>query len=117
MSIQEIKQVIVVNSELALPKGKLAAQVAHAALAAYLETAPKVRSAWVSVGMPKVVLKAATEAALQDLQAKAQSAGLPAVLIQDAGRTVVPAGTVTCLGIGPATAAELEPITGHLKLL
>src|SRR5687767_6303762 len=117
VSTQEFKQVIVVNSELALPKGKLAAQVAHAAVAAFLEAAPKARSAWLSVGMPKVVLKAATEAALQELQAQAQAAGIPVALIEDAGRTVVAAGTVTCVGIGPAAASELEPLTGELKLL
>jgi peptidyl-tRNA hydrolase, PTH2 family len=117
VSTQELKQVIVVNSELGLPKGKLAAQVAHAAVAAFLEAGPKARSAWLSAGMPKVVLRAATEAALQELHAKAQSAGLPVALIEDAGRTVVAEGTVTCVGIGPATAAQLEPLTRELKLL
>lgn len=117
VSTQELKQIIVVNAALSLPKGKLAAQVAHAAVAAFLEAAPKAKSAWLFAGMPKVVLKAANEAALQELQAKAQSAGMPVALIQDAGRTVVSAGTVTCVGIGPATAAQLEPLTGELKLL
>lgn len=116
MSIQELKQIIVVNVELSLPKGKLAAQVAHAAVAAFLEATPEARSAWLSAGMPKVVLKASREA-VQALEAKAQSAGLPVALIQDAGRTVVPEGTVTCVGIGPATTAQLEPLTGELKLL
>lgn len=117
MSIQELKQVIVVNAELGLPKGKLASQVAHAAVAAFLEAGSKARSAWLSVGMPKVVLKATGEAALHELHAKARAAGLPVVLIQDAGRTVVSEGTVTCVGIGPATAAQIEPLTGDLKLL
>lgn len=117
MSVQEHKQVIVVNAELGLPKGKLAAQVAHAAVAAFLAASPKARSAWLDVGMPKVVLKAAGEAALQELHARARSAGLPVALIEDAGRTVVPEGTVTCLGIGPATQTQLEPLTGALKLL
>ena len=117
MSAQETRQIIVVNSELGLPKGKLASQVAHAAVAAFLEAAPSARAAWLSAGMPKVVLKAANQAELQELQARAQSAGLPVALIQDAGRTVVAEGTVTCIGIGPAAAAALEPITGSLKLL
>jgi peptidyl-tRNA hydrolase len=114
---QELKQVIVVNAELGLPKGKLAAQVAHAAVASFLEAAPKAQSAWLSAGMPKVVLKVAGEAALHDLQAKAQAIGLPVALVEDAGLTVVSRGTVTCVGIGPAAAAQLEPLTGELKLL
>ena len=67
--------------------------------------------------MPKAVLKASDEAALRELQVKARSAGLPVALIEDAGRTVVAEGTVTCVGIGPASAAQLEPLTGQLKLL
>lgn len=114
---EELKQVIVVNVELGLPKGKLASQVAHAAVAAFLEAPPQARSAWLAAGMPKVVLKAPTAVVLQELLAKAQSAGLPVALIEDAGKTVVSAGAVTCVGIGPATAAQLEPLTGGLKLL
>ena len=117
VSTEELRQVIVVNSELGLPKGKLASQVAHAAVAAFLEATSKARSAWLSAGMPKVILKASGEAALQELQVKARSAGLPVALIEDAGRTVVSEGTVTCVGIGPASAAQLEPLTGQLKLL
>ena len=117
MPTDELRQVIVVNAELGLPKGKLASQVAHAAVAAFLEAPPKARSAWLSAGMPKVVLKASDEAALRVLQVKAHSAGLPVVLIEDAGRTVVSEGTVTCVGIGPASAGQLEPLTGQLKLL
>lgn len=117
MNDQQTKQVIVVNAELALPKGKLAAQVAHAAVAAFLKAAPRAQSAWLAAGMPKVVVKASNEAALRDLRSKAQSAGLPVALIADAGRTVVPSGTVTCVGIGPASAAQLDLLTGALKLL
>jgi peptidyl-tRNA hydrolase len=117
VSNQALKQVIIVNAELALPKGKLASQVAHAAVAAFLEAAPTARAAWLGAGMPKVVLKAANEPALQELHAKALAAGLPVALIQDAGRTVVVEGTVTCLGIGPATEGELEPLTSTLKLV
>jgi peptidyl-tRNA hydrolase len=115
--VEELKQVIVVNVELGLPKGKLASQVAHAAVAAFLEASPTARAAWLADGMPKVVLKASSEAVLQELRVKAESAGLPVALIEDAGRTVVSEGAVTCVGIGPATAAELEPLTGDLKLL
>ena len=117
MSTEELRQVIVVNAELGLTKGKLASQVAHAAVASFLEATPKARSAWLAAGMPKVVLKASDEAALRELQVKARSAGLPVALIEDAGRTVVVEGAVTCVGIGPASAAQLEPLTGQLKLL
>ena len=52
-----MKQVIVVNEALALPPGKMAAQVAHAAVGALLNAPAEKQSAWFRVGMPKVVLR------------------------------------------------------------
>ena len=55
--------------------------------------------------------------ACDDLEALL-SADIDAVVITDAGHTEfggVP--TVTCAGIGPASAAEIDRITGHLKPL
>lgn len=112
-----MKQVIVVNEALKLPRGKLAAQVAHASVASFLETEPRDQMAWLEEGMPKVVLKGEDEAALRELQQKATVLGLPVCLIEDAGRTVVPEGTVTCLGIGPAEDRRIDEVTGELKLL
>jgi peptidyl-tRNA hydrolase, PTH2 family len=48
---------------------------------------------------------------------EAQAAVLPAYLIRDAGRTVIPEGTMTCLGIGPAPAEKIDALTGSLPLL
>ena len=112
-----MKQVIVVNAGLRLPVGKLAAQVAHAAVAAWLAAPAPAQHAWLAEGMPKVVLKVATEADLVALHRAAQAAGLPAALIWDAGRTVVPAGTLTCLGLGPAGVEQIDALTAALRLL
>ncbi|HKG94010.1 MAG TPA: aminoacyl-tRNA hydrolase [Gemmatimonadaceae bacterium] len=112
-----MKQVIVVDELLMLPRGKLAAQAAHAALAAFLEAPPEARRAWLEEGMPKVVLRCEGATALRTLETRAAEAGLPAALIRDAGRTVVAAGTATCLGIGPAEDAAVDAITGELRLV
>ncbi len=116
----EIKQVIVVRTDLKMGKGKLAAQVAHAALSAAEES--KLRRGsfydeWRSQGQAKVVVKGAGEPELQELFKKARAMGLPSALIQDAGRTQLEPGTVTCLGIGPAPADLIDKVTGQLKLL
>ncbi len=113
----KIKQVIVVNESLKLPKGKLAAQAAHAAVAAFLEASEAAKRAWLAAGMPKVVLGSASADHLAQLEEEAKRRGIPVHMIADAGRTVVPAGTVTCLGLGPADAEALDELTGELKLL
>jgi peptidyl-tRNA hydrolase len=112
-----MKQVIVVNEALRLPRGKLAAQVAHGAVAAFLQAGPEAQERWLVAGMPKVVLRCESELELLQLEDRALGAGVPAVLIRDAGRTVVPAGTPTCLGIGPADAGALDALTGLLRLV
>jgi peptidyl-tRNA hydrolase, PTH2 family len=112
-----MKQAIVVNQALKLPKGKLAAQVAHAAVGSFVLADDDVRVDWLEEGMPKVVLQVSDESELLRLRDLALEQGIPAVLIEDAGRTVVPAGTITCLGLGPAPDEELDRLTGELKLL
>ena len=113
----DVKQVIVVDASLGLPAGKLAAQVAHAALIGFLRAPPPAQRAWLETGMAKIVLVCASEAELMALAARADAAGLPTGLVRDAGRTVLASGTATCVGIGPAEAAEIDKITGSLSLL
>jgi len=38
-------------------------------------------------------------------------------VIADAGHTVLVAGTITCLGVGPAADPAVDAITGELKLV
>jgi peptidyl-tRNA hydrolase len=112
-----LKQVIVVNAALGLPAGKLAAQVAHAAVGALVHAEPQAQRAWFETGMPKIVVQCGSDEELKALTAKAEAARLPSMLVRDAGRTVVEAGTATCLGIGPAPAADVDRITGALPLV
>jgi PTH2 family peptidyl-tRNA hydrolase len=112
-----MKQVIVVNESLGLPCGKLAAQVAHASIGAFLQAQHHEQAEWLAAGMTKVVLACASTEALLALQQQAVAAALPEFLVEDAGRTVVAAGTVTCLGIGPASEQAISAITSSLKLL
>lgn len=101
-------------------KGKVAAQVAHASLAAAeaaQERKPRWYEEWKSEGQAKIVLKVESEGELDELFRKAKSAGLPASLIQDRGLTQIEPGTVTCVGIGPGPDPEIDGITGKLKLL
>jgi len=112
-----MKQVIVVNESLNLPRGKLSAQVAHASVASFLVSQPSFQKIWLEVGMPKVVLSAHSEEEVLAIYKSAHDASLPTQLIKDAGKTVVSAGTITCVGIGPAQEADIDKITGSLKLI
>jgi PTH2 family peptidyl-tRNA hydrolase len=113
----QYKQAIVVRADLKLPKGKLAAQVAHASVDAATKTERKKFDAWKQQGQMKVVLKVEGEKELKKLMIDANNAGLVTSLIIDAGHTVVEPGTVTCLGIGPDSEENINAIVGKLKLL
>ncbi len=114
---EEYKQVILVRMDLRLPKGKLAAQVAHASVEAVSKTDRKILDRWNSDGAKKVVLKVADEKELFGYLEQARSAGLKTALITDAGRTVLQPGTTTCLGIGPDAESKIDKVTGSLKVL
>lgn len=112
--------VLVVRGELRLTAGKAAVQVAHAAVLLALEAekrAPEIFRAWSATGQKKIAVVAPTLDDLEALARQARALGLLWVLVEDAGFTEVPPGTKTCLGIGPATSAQVDPITGSLPLL
>ena len=111
------KQVILVRQDLKLPKGKLAAQAAHASVEAVLKSDKKIVTAWHDGGMAKIVLKVKNETELVNYLQKAKQEGLIAALITDAGHTVVAPGTKTCVGIGPDREEKIDCVTGALKLL
>ncbi len=111
------KQCLVVRSDLRMSCGKMCAQTAHAALLAYERSDTVSRRKWLAEGQKKVVLKVPGERDLYELKTIAEAAGIAAALVQDAGMTEIPPGTVTALGLGPAKAEDLDRITGSLPLL
>jgi PTH2 family peptidyl-tRNA hydrolase len=114
------KQVIVVRSDLKMSKGKVAAQVGHAAVSA-AEVSRKKHTfwwrRWLEEGQCKIILKVENEEELAKLAKQANELGLPYVLIQDKGLTELPPNTTTCIGIGPAPSNLIDKITGNLSLL
>ncbi len=113
----DYKQVILVRADLKLPKGKMAAQAAHAAVDAALNSDRKKVEEWRREGAKKVVLKVKDEKELLKYLQEAKDAGLKAVLITDAGKTVISPGTKTCVGIGPDSEEEIDKVTGKLKIV
>ncbi len=116
----ELKQVILIRQDLKLPKGKAAAQAAHASVESALLTLKKDKELvkrWRAQGMKKVVLKVKDEKELLKYLQSAKDNNLITSLITDAGRTIVEPGTKTALGIGPDFEEEIDKVTGSLTIL
>lgn len=118
--VMDYKLVIAVRDDLKMSAGKIAVQVAHAAVECVLETKrlkPRWFMEWKRSNSKKVVVKVKDEEALVDLKKRAEEQGLIAILITDAGLTEVPPGTKTAIGIGPAPSSYVDKLTGSLPLL
>lgn len=114
------KQIIVVRRDLELSQGKLAGQVAHAAVSAYKGTRELDGSAariWWAEGQTKIVVGVDDETALNDLARELEEARIHTYPIRDAGRTEIPEGTLTCFGVGPIAAERIDPYTRKLRLM
>jgi peptidyl-tRNA hydrolase, PTH2 family len=116
----EFKQVIIVRRDVNMGTGKIAAQVAHAAVMG----AEKVKASrkewfnsWFGAGQAKVVVKVKNVEELIKVRNRAEELYLPVVQVQDSGLTQIPPGTITCIGIGPAPSELVDKVTFELKLL
>jgi PTH2 family peptidyl-tRNA hydrolase len=134
------KQIIVVRRDLKMKHGKMAAQVAHAAMSFLTregrvgwqadmlndvfmndDDSIDIHNAairdWLANSFTKVVLGVDSEEELREILAKAEESGIMVHLVVDNGRTVfnnIP--TPTCLALGPDWNENLDELVGHLKL-
>ncbi len=114
------KQVIAVRTDLGMSRGKIAVQVAHGAVSAAERTRvthQDVWRAWLREGQKKVAVKVSSEEELLELRRLAVIHRIPHALIRDAGLTELAPGTMTVIGIGPASGELIDKVTGDLKLL
>ena len=111
------KQCLLIRNDVKMSCGKRCAQAAHASIGAFENADKTLRKAWQSEGQKKVVLKTNDERTLFEIKVIAERAGISTSLIQDAGMTEIPPGTITALGLGPAKSEDLDKITGSLSLL
>jgi len=112
-----MKQAILVRADLKLPKGKTAAQAAHASVEAVLKSDKDIIRKWRNEGMAKIVLKVDDEKELYKYLQQAKDSNLTTSIITDAGKTVVAPGTTTCGAIGPDEENKIDNIIKNLKLL
>lgn len=118
----DFKMLFVVNEELKMGVGKVAAQVAHATLGLYLKLqGSSVQNicnvtTWEVSGARKIVVGGKGTQELEAVQTIASSKNFPTFSVRDAGRTQVPSGSFTVLALFGSD-DDLDAITGHLKLL
>jgi PTH2 family peptidyl-tRNA hydrolase len=115
--VTEYKQVILIRSDLKLPRGKLCAQAAHASVTATLKADKLNVKSWALQGMKKIAVKVLDEKDLYKYIQQAKDKGLTTSVITDAGKTVVAPGTVTCGAIGPNEEDAVDEITEKISLL
>ncbi|XP_076659159.1 peptidyl-tRNA hydrolase 2, mitochondrial [Halictus rubicundus] len=115
------KMVLVVRADIAMGKGKTAAQCAHAAVECYRQAVDNGKSqlyeSWLMQGQPKIVVRIRNQEELMVLAKKARNAGLITAIIKDAGRTELVPGTISALGIGPGPKDTVDSLTSNLRLL
>ena len=114
-----VKLVLVINNDLKMGKGKVAAQAGHASVSATLragEYRPASLDLWLKSGQKKICLKSSYDE-LIELESKAKADGIQTVRITDAGKTQIPSGSLTVIAFGPDNEDKLQSLTGHLKLL
>jgi len=105
---------IVVNKEVKMSPGKLAAQVAHSAVKASEEgNRTKWWESWYFGSYTKIILKA-SEFEMKELMDKYHD---QLVYTRDEGRTEIPKGSLTTLAFIPLLRSEAPPELAKLKLL
>ncbi|XP_012699705.1 probable peptidyl-tRNA hydrolase 2 isoform X2 [Setaria italica] len=117
---EELKMVLVVRQDLKMGAGKIASQCAHAATGLYAELLSSNRGLlrqWEQLGQAKIVLTCKNQQEMNRLKEMAQNRGIPTFIVADAGRTQVLAGSKTVLAIGPGRKADIDSVTGKLRLL
>jgi PTH2 family peptidyl-tRNA hydrolase len=119
---EELKQAILVRTDLKMGKGKIASQAAHASIMAFIKAREDKEwnewaREWLKQGMKKIVLRVEGEKELVEKINSAKDIGLPTSLIRDAGYTQVPSGSLTAGAIGPAPTSRIDKITKALRLL
>jgi PTH2 family peptidyl-tRNA hydrolase len=116
----KIRMYLLVNTDLGMGKGKIAAQAAHGAvnivlMLEKLRNPPATYTRWLATGTTKIALKA-TEAQMREIHKKYSGSYLCDMVI-DAGCTQIAPGSFTVLAFAPLRPTEVPPEISALKLL
>ena len=135
---REVKQYIIVRSDLGINCGKACAQAGHAVMKVFFDKfedtqiiekegedkidafiyKPSVEERyWINNKFTKITKKVKNENQLLKIYEKARAAGLNVSLIKDAGLYGLEGENYTCIAVGPNYVEDCEPVVGKLRLL
>lgn len=137
--MREVKQYIIVRSDLGINCGKACAQSAHASMKVFFDKFERTQIClnkskeelvdgfvyipskeelqWIEGKFTKITKKVKNENQLLKVYNQAIEAGLNASLIKDAGLYGLEGENYTCVAIGPNYVDKCEPVVGKLQLL
>ena len=120
----DLKMVFLVRQDLKMKAGKIAAQVANAAIGLYDDIIfgkniyqKEALDFWVNYGQKKIVLRVPNLDIMLIAYNQCKKENIATCLITDAGLTQVEPMSKTVLGIGPDKSEKINKITGTFKLM
>lgn len=118
--VEEMKMLFAVRKDLDMGKGKIAAQVAHAAVSCALYASRYDKRnfrSWMDQGQKKIVIKVDNLEELLSLEHRLRDLKIHICEVTDAGYTQVPSGSLTCFGTSPVRSSLIDPVTSDYPLL
>lgn len=134
---KEVKQYIIVRTDLPMNAGKVAAQASHACMKVFFDKFERTKIIstdeeevvalvyrpteeelqWIDGKFTKITKKVKNENQLLKVYEQAREAGLNVSLIKDAGLYGLEGENYTCIAVGPNYVDRCEPVVGKLRLL
>lgn len=133
---KEVKQYIIIRTDLEMSVGKTAAQASHASMKVFFDKmedtsicdsinendgmilpVTEEEREWIKGRFTKIVLKVKNEHQLLKAYQSAQMLGLNCSLIQDAGLTELDGKNFTAVAIGPNYTEKCKPVVKRLQTL
>jgi PTH2 family peptidyl-tRNA hydrolase len=136
--MREVKQYIIVRTDLPMNAGKLAAQAGHAVMKVFFDKFEHTKvvdkvgenpedvflfrpseeeKRWIKGKFTKITKKVKNESQLLKVYEQAKAAKLNVSLVKDAGLYGLEGENYTCIAIGPNYVEDCEPVVGKLRLL
>lgn len=136
--MREVKQYIIVRTDLPMNAGKLAAQAGHAVMKVFFDKFEHTKvvdkvgenpedvflfrpseeeKRWIKGKFTKITKKVKNESQLLKVYEQAKAAKLNVSLVKDAGLYGLDGENFTCIAVGPNYVEDCEPVVGKLRLL